>query len=328
LTDVEAVQTAQTAQATQPAQLAISEYLQSLIVSRRHAKGTLTNYQRDLERLVDLSGETAIEEMTMHDIRRCMISLSKQGLHGKSIAHALSAWRGFYDWLHSQGRTQVNPVVGLKAPRSSKPLPKALSVDNAVQLASFSADDSVSACRDHAMIELMYSCALRRAELVSLDWRHHKSANYESSSWLDLDSAEVNVIGKGSKRRIVPIGEKAMQAVSLWLNVRTTFLKTSSTELARAALFLGTQGERINAGVVYARVREAAMKAGLPTSVHPHMLRHSAASHVLQSSGDLRGVQEFLGHANISTTQIYTKLDWQHLAKFYDAAHPRAKRKP
>ncbi len=307
--------------------LEITQYLQSLVASCRHAQGTLTNYERDLHRLTALSGSSDLPSLTMHDIRRCMITLNKQGLHGKSIAHALSVWRGFYDWLYAQGRTQTNPVVGLKAPRSKKPLPKALSVDNAVQLASFVGDESALANRDNAMIELMYSCALRRAELVSLDWRHHKSASYESKSWLDLDSLEANVIGKGSKRRIVPIGEKAIKAIHAWLLTRTTMLNTKSSEDAQAALFLGTQGERINAGVVYARVRAAAIQAGLPTSVHPHMLRHSAASHVLQSSGDLRGVQEFLGHANISTTQIYTKLDWQHLAKFYDAAHPRAKRK-
>jgi integrase/recombinase XerC len=307
--------------------LEITQYLQSLVASRRHAPGTLTNYERDLHRLTVLSGSSNLPSLSMHDIRRCMIMLNKQGLHGKSIAHALSVWRGFYDWLYAQGQTQTNPVVGLKAPRSSKPLPKALSVDNAVQLASFTGDESALANRDNAMIELMYSCALRRAELVSLDWRHLKSVSYESQSWLDLDSMEANVIGKGSKRRIIPIGEKAVKAIHAWLLTRATMLNAKSSEDAQAALFLGTQGERINAGVVYARVRAAAIQAGLPTSVHPHMLRHSAASHVLQSSGDLRGVQEFLGHANISTTQIYTKLDWQHLAKFYDAAHPRAKRK-
>jgi integrase/recombinase XerC len=306
----------------------ITQYLQHLVASHRHAQGTLTNYQRDLERLPELCGSVDLTSLSMHDIRRCMIILNKQGLHGKSIAHALSVWRGFYDWLHSKGLTQSNPVLGLKAPRSSKPLPKALSVDNAVQLSSFVGDGLAVANRDNAMIELMYSCALRRAELVSLDWRHHKSATYESQSWLDLDSLEANVIGKGSKRRIVPIGEKAMLSLHSWLTSRAALLNPKSSESAQAALFLGTQGERINAGVVYARVRSTAIQAGLPTSVHPHMLRHSAASHVLQSSGDLRGVQEFLGHANISTTQIYTKLDWQHLAKFYDAAHPRAKRKP
>jgi integrase/recombinase XerC len=305
----------------------IELYLDSLRASRRHTQGTLANYQRDLERLPLLSGRVALESLNMHDIRRCMVQLSKQGLHGKSISHALSVWRGLYDWLYKEGRIKANPVVGLKAPRSAKPLPKALSVDNAVQLASFAGDDSAVALRNHAMIELMYSCALRRAELVSLDWRYFKSVTYESESWLDLENAEAQVIGKGSKRRVVPIGSKAMQIATQWIAKRHTLLKATSTEQAHAALFLGTQGERINAGVLYEQIKQSAVKAGIPTSVHPHMLRHSAASHLLQSSGDLRGVQEYLGHANISTTQIYTKLDWQHLAKFYDAAHPRAKRK-
>jgi integrase/recombinase XerC len=305
----------------------IELYLDVLKASRRHTAGTLANYRRDLERLPLLSGTQALDALAMHDIRRCMVQLNKQGLHAKSISHALSVWRGLYDWFYKEGRIKANPVVGLKAPRSAKPLPKALSVDNAVQLASFAGDDSAVAMRNHAMIELMYSCALRRAELVSLDCRYYKSATYESESWLDLGNAEAQVIGKGSKRRVVPIGSKALAVITQWLELRPTLLKPSSSEQAQAALFLGTQGERINAGVLYEQIRQSALKAGLPTSVHPHMLRHSAASHLLQSSGDLRGVQEYLGHSNISTTQIYTKLDWQHLAKFYDAAHPRAKRK-
>jgi integrase/recombinase XerC len=305
----------------------ITEYLAWLAASRRHSQGTLINYERDLVRLPVLSGRQDLSLLAMHDIRRCMVLLNQQGLHGKSIAHALSVWRGFYDWLYEQGRIKANPVIGLKAPRTAKPLPKALSVDGAVQLAQFVGNDAGASQRDNAMIELLYSCALRRAELVSLDMRHTKTTTYESQSWLDTENLEVHVIGKGSKRRLVPIGSKAVIAINEWLQVRATYLKPSSSENAQAALFLGVMGERINAGVVYASVKKAAIQAGLPSAVHPHMLRHSAASHLLQSSGDLRGVQEFLGHANISTTQIYTKLDWQHLAKFYDAAHPRAKRK-
>jgi integrase/recombinase XerC len=305
----------------------ITEYLNWLVASRRHSQGTLTNYERDLVRLPALSGRQDLSSLAMHDIRRCIVLLNQQGLHGKSIAHALSVWRGFYDWLYEQGRIKANPVIGLKAPRTSKPLPKALSVDGAVQLAQFIGPEAGASQRDNAIIELLYSCALRRAELVSLDVRHTKTTGYESQSWLDAEAQEVHVTGKGSKRRIVPIGSKALAAIHEWLQVRASYLKASSTENAQAALFLGAMGERINAGVVYASVKKVAIQAGLPSAVHPHMLRHSAASHLLQSSGDLRGVQEFLGHANISTTQIYTKLDWQHLAKFYDAAHPRAKRK-
>jgi integrase/recombinase XerC len=311
----------------------IAAYVQLLTTSRRHTEGTLKNYSRDLARLPILSNNSDLASVQMHDLRRCIVQMNKEGLHGKSISHALSVWRGFYDWMFQQGRVAANPAVGLKAPRTAKPLPKALSVDNAVQLASFTGDTegsggmTVIANRDHAMVELMYSCALRRAELVSLDWRYVKSAAYESESWFDADTQEVHIIGKGSKRRLVPVGEKALNALHLWIARRGELLQISSSENANAAMFLGQQGERINAGVVHARVKIMAIQAGLPTGVHPHMLRHSAASHLLQSSGDLRAVQEYLGHANISTTQIYTKLDWQHLAKFYDAAHPRAKRK-
>jgi integrase/recombinase XerC len=305
----------------------IDTYLCRLLASRRHTEGTLKNYARDLGRLALMSGSRDLSTLQMHDLRSCIVQMNREGLHGKSISHALSVWRGFFDWLFQENRIKANPALGLKAPRTPKPLPKALSVDYAVQLASFKSDNSIVANRDHAMVELMYSCALRRAELVSLDWCYTKSTHYESSSWFDSENKEVHVIGKGSKQRIVPVGEKALNAIEIWLSHRTELLQASSSESARAALFLGLQGERINAGVVHARVKVMAIQAGLPTGVHPHMLRHSAASHLLQSSGDLRAVQEYLGHANISTTQIYTKLDWQHLAKFYDAAHPRAKRK-
>lgn len=306
----------------------IARYVQGLLVSRRHTVRTVTNYERDLARLSDFAsaGGVAFVDIDMHCLRRCIVQLAKSGLHGKSIAHALSVWRGFYAWLHTQGLVKANPAVGLRAPRTAKPLPKALSVDDAVRLAEFQSPDSAAGIRDHAMIEVLYSCALRRAELVSLDYRYLKTPTYESRSWLDVVNGEVQVLGKGSKRRVVPMGSKALMAIALWIDERANYLKPSSSEDAQAALFLGAHGERINAGVVHARIRSAALQAGIASSVHPHMLRHSAASHVLQSSGDLRAVQEFLGHANIATTQIYTKLDWQHLAGFYDAAHPRAKR--
>lgn len=303
--------------------------MQSLVASRRHTARTLINYERDLKRLSDFSDGSngpLLLDNDMHQLRRCIVQLSKNGLHGKSISHALSVWRGFYAWLHTQGLVKSNPALGLRAPRTPKPLPKALSVDDAVRLADFQEADGSMNLRDHAMIELLYSCALRRAELVSLDCRYLKSPSYESRSWLDLANNEVHVLGKGSKQRIVPIGSKALVALALWNLERAKYLKSSSSEDAQAALFLGAHGERISAGVVHAQVRLMARKAGIASGVHPHMLRHSAASHVLQSSGDLRAVQEFLGHANIATTQIYTKLDWQHLAGFYDAAHPRAKR--
>ncbi|MDE2049296.1 MAG: tyrosine-type recombinase/integrase, partial [Betaproteobacteria bacterium] len=215
-----------------------------------------------------------------------------------------------------------------RAPKSPKPLPKALSVDDAQVLADYLPGSDPEALRDHALIELAYSCGLRRAELVSLDWRYHKAEGYESRSWLDLAQAEAHVLGKGRKRRTVPVGRQALAALQAWLAVRSQLLQPRSSDDARAALFIGKRGARLSDGVLYQRVVALSQRAGVAARVHPHVLRHSAASHLLQSSGDLRAVQEFLGHANIGTTQIYTRLDWQHLAKTYDAAHPRAKKKP
>jgi integrase/recombinase XerC len=305
----------------------IAAYLNWLARERRLARGTVANYARDLARLAALAAGDDAAALDAHRIRSFAAQLHRRGLDGKSIAHALSVWRGFYDWLAAQGRVGGNPARGVRAPKTPKTLPKALSVDDAQALAGFLPDGSDAALRDHAMVELMYSCGLRRAELVSLDVQYLRTPSYESRSWLDLANAEVQVIGKGSKRRAVPVGAKAVQALRAWLAVRERLLRPSSSEDARAALFLGARGERIGASVVHARMVALSRQAGIAAKVHPHVLRHSAASHLLQSSGDLRAVQEFLGHANIGTTQIYTRLDWQHLAKTYDAAHPRARKK-
>lgn len=297
------------------------------------ARGTVANYRRELERLIELKGVAGFREIDAHQVRRFVARLHAQDLHARSIAYALSVWRSFYDWLAREGKAELNPARGIRAPKATKPLPKALNVEQAMSLADFakaeaatSAVDDLAALRDHAIIELLYSSALRRAELVSLDIHYIKSSSYESASWLALENEEAHVIGKGSKRRVVPVGAPAIAAIKKWLGMRAQWLKPSSSENAQAALFLGTRGQRINAALVHQIVSKLALKAGLPTQVHPHVLRHSAASHLLQSSQDLRAVQEFLGHANISTTQVYTRLDWQHLAKAYDAAHPRAKR--
>ncbi len=222
----------------------------------------------------------------------------------------------------------ANPAEGVKAPKAPRPLPKALSVDQAVALANHRTPvregganplmAAALAARDHAIIELLYGCGLRVGELVGLDVQAADAA----AGWLDLQDATAHVTGKGRKRRAVPMGEAALAAVREWLAHRG-----SSVPAREAALFVNRQGARLSDSQVRSRLRQAALQAGLPTSVHPHMLRHSFASHLLQSSGDLRGVQELLGHAHISTTQVYTKLDFQHLAQVYDAAHPRAKRK-
>ena len=223
---------------------------------------------------------------------------------------------------------QSNPVQDVRAPKAPKPLPKALSVDDAMQLAKFSATPDVTdpwlECRDAAMVELLYGCGLRVGELVGLD----AQASNTAKGWLDLEGAEAHVLGKGSKRRSVPIGSKALLAVNAWLAVREQGLTALQKEdAAHNALFISRHGTRLTAQGIWQRLKQRSLKAGLSTPVHPHMLRHSFASHLLQSSSDLRAVQELLGHANISTTQVYTRLDFQHLAKAYDAAHPRARKK-
>jgi integrase/recombinase XerC len=253
-------------------------------------------------------------------IRRWVAQMHAGGRSGRGIALILSGWRGFYTWLGREGLVKANPVQDVRAPKAPKPLPKALSVDEAVQLAEFSADeaDPWLEARDAAIVELLYGCGLRVGELVGLD----AQASKEAKGWVDLEAGEAHVLGKGSKRRTVPVGRKAIESLRHWLSVRTL-----GPVAKEPALFLGRHGQRLSAQAIWQRLKQRSLQAGLATPVHPHMLRHSFASHVLQSSGDLRAVQELLGHANIGTTQVYTRLDFQHLAKAYDAAHPRAKRK-
>jgi integrase/recombinase XerC len=210
----------------------------------------------------------------------------------------------------------------VRAPKREKTLPKALSVDDAMALMDAPRADSTEALRDHAMLELFYSSGLRLSELVGLDVRHVDTKDHQSAGWLDLAAAEVTVLGKGKRMRKVPVGRKAIDALRAWIDVRGEFVK-----LDPHALFLSVRGNRMSPGVVRERVKRMALLAGIPANVHPHVLRHSFATHVLQSSGDLRAVQELLGHASITATQIYTSLDFQHLARVYDSAHPRAKKR-
>jgi integrase/recombinase XerC len=235
------------------------------------------------------------------------------------------------------GDVAANPVQDVRAPKAAKPLPKALSVDQAVALAAYMPESTGSTAaqarnrddaaarnaRVHAIAELLYSSGLRVSELTGLDLR----ASATARGWIDWDAAEATVTGKGNKRRSVPIGQPALQALRQWLAHRATLLRSDADADAQAALFLGARGGRITPQRVWLELREHAKAAGLDARVHPHMLRHSFASHVLQSSGDLRAVQELLGHSSIATTQVYTRLDFQHLAKVYDAAHPRARKK-
>ena len=295
-----------------PRSALLAAYLDHLSHQRHLAEGTRRNYLKDIEALFGLNPGLALEGMQPQHIRRSVAQLHARGLSGRTIAHMLSAWRGLFAWLARHRGYSANPCLGLRAPKSPKGLPKALSPEAAGQLLDAPAETPPE-LRDKAMFELAYSSGLRLAELVSLDLAHADSMRRE---------AEVTVTGKGGKTRSVPVGEKARAAIEAWLAARALLARPEVR-----ALFVGARGERIAAGVVRARLGQWAKRAGLPVHVHPHVLRHSFATHVLQSSGDLRAVQEMLGHSSISTTQVYTHLDFQYLAKAYDAAHPRAKKK-
>ncbi len=303
---------------------AADAYLERLRVVRRLAPRTLRNYRRDLDDLCRRADGLRAAEVGAHHVRGWIAALHAGGMTPRAIGARLSAWRGLFAWLGREGAIAANPAGGVRAPRAARALPKALSVDQAVALAAQpgAGTDPVADARAHALAELLYSCGLRVAELVGLDLRHTRTEHYVSAGWLDWDGAEVTVLGKGGKRRSVPVGAPALQALHEWVRLRPP-----PAPGHEAALFLGPRGRRISAQRVWSELRARARAAGLPTSVHPHMLRHSFASHLLQSSGDLRAVQELLGHSSIASTQIYTRLDFQHLAKVYDAAHPRA-RKP
>lgn len=311
-------------------------WLQHLRANRRYADHTLDGYGRDLRRLAELAAQAKLplERVANGHIRQFTARLHAQGLGPRSLARALAAWRGFYQWWAPQAGLPGNPAAGVRAPKAPRGLPKALSVEQAQGLlehanaqAELHRADDPAALRDAAMFELFYSSGLRLSELTGLDWRYLREDGYESRSWLAREQAEVLVLGKGSKRRSVPVGQAALQALDRWLAARQAMLPAVALPADRAALFLGARGRRIAPRVVQLRLAALAQAAGLPAHVHPHVLRHSFASHVLQSAQDLRAVQEMLGHANISTTQIYTRLDFQHLARAYDQAHPRAGRK-
>ena len=301
------------------------QYLEYVRVEKRLSERTLALYQLDLERLTSFAesvGHEVLLLQTVH-IRRFVAQMHAQGRSGRGIALILSGWRGFYQWAAQQGLVPLNPVQGVRAPKQPKPLPKALGVDDAVQLAAFAdaQGDPWQEARDAAMTELLYSSGLRVGELVGLNLL---PSTQTQCGWVDMESAEAHVIGKGQRRRTVPIGKHAKAALERWLAVRS---QPFSAQWQETALFVGKRGARMTGQSVWLALKQRGQQAGLAQPVHPHVLRHSFASHVLQSSGDLRAVQELLGHANIATTQIYTRLDFQHLAKAYESAHPRAKRK-
>ena len=285
-------------------------FLEHLAHERRLSAHTTGSYARDLAALLELAGDIPLERLQVQQIRRFVAQLHGRGLDGRSLARMLSAWRGFFKYLaRDHGHTQ-NPAIGIRAPKAASRLPQALSPDEAARLMEVG-ETTALALRDKAMLELFYSSGLRLAELTGL-----------AVDGVNLHDATVRVTGKGSKTRVVPVGSHALAAIKAWLPQRRIVARGDES-----ALFIGKYGRRLGPRAVQARLKHWAMKLGLSSKVHPHVLRHSFASHVLQSSGDLRAVQEMLGHASISTTQVYTHLDFQHLAKAYDAAHPRAKRK-
>jgi integrase/recombinase XerC len=300
----------------------IAAYLSTLEHERRLSAHTLRGYAHELDELKKLANGRALESLTAVDMRGAVARAHAGGLSARSIGHRLSAWRAFYRWLAERIDLPANPVATVRAPKQAKTLPKALSVDDANALMEAPAGASAEGVRDHAMLELFYSSGLRLAELVGLDVVFSEADGYRSAGWLDLGSAEVTVLGKGSRRRSVPVGSKALNALRAWLAARSEFVK-----LDPHPLFLSARGKRMSPNAVRERVKRAALVAGIPANVHPHVLRHSFATHVLQSSGDLRAVQELLGHASITATQVYTALDFQHLARIYDEAHPRAKKR-
>ena len=275
---------------------------------------TVVSYQRDIKSFVEyLSKENILRlnEVNSKWVQKYAATCHKQGLSGRTIARRVSAVKAWFRYLLKTGVVAENPVVGINVPKNRQRLPRVLDVD---QMDSLLRGDgkSIYDKRDLAMWELLYSSGLRVSELVSTDIAD-----------VDLAAQEIRVLGKGNKQRVVPIGRLALGAIAIWFSVRATF----QTSVDEVACFLTHNGRRMTSRNIQLRLRRWAKKFGSDESVHPHMLRHSFASHMLESSGDLRAVQELLGHSNISTTQVYTHLDFQHLANVYDASHPRAKRR-
>ena len=308
----------------------VARYLAQLATQRQLSSHTILAYRRDLAELGALLGELAWQDVQHADIRRITSKLHAQSLSARSIARKLSSWRGFFHWLAQHGEhpaLAANPVDGVRAPKRPRTLPKALSVDDAVHLVSAAshahANPEPADLCNRAMFELLYSSGLRVSELAGLDVVYTKAAGdlAESLGWVDVAAREVIVTGKGNKMRKVPVGSHALAALQAWLAVRP------AAQDGSAALFLSARGARMSVRVIQLRLKAHAQQVGTAVNVHPHVLRHSFASHVLQSSGDLRAVQDMLGHASITSTQVYTALDFQHLSAVYDKAHPRAKSK-
>jgi len=287
----------------------VAGFIGHLLVERRLSAHTTAAYRRDIDALLRDAGGLALAAMTPAQVRRTLARQHAGGLGGRSLARRLSAWRSLFRWLQKRGHIATDPCLGIRAPRAPKRLPETLSPDVTAHLLGFEAETFDQHC-DRALFELVYSSGLRLAEVIGLD-----------IAATDLDSGLVRVLGKGAKTREVPVGSVAVAAIRDWLAVRPEHARAD-----QPALFISRRGQRLGPRTVQVRLERLARMRGLEQHVHPHMLRHAFASHLLQSSGDLRAVQELLGHASIATTQVYAHLDFQHLAKVYDAAHPRARR--
>ena len=277
---------------------------------KRLSELTIKNYQHDINRLIKLN-DKKLTEINSEDIRLSLSKLHASGLSGKSLSRILSSWRGCFLFLNKSQLMKYDPTSGIKAPKAKKKLPQTLSIDQVFNLINIPQTGFIDT-RDKAILEFFYSSGLRLSELVNIH-----------ISDIDMSEQTLKVLGKGNKFRIVPIGRKAIEALNLWILQRNKLNKILDSEL----LFLNQHGKKLTARAIQYRLKFWAQKNNIPENIHPHLLRHSFASHVLQSSQDLRAVQELLGHSNISTTQIYTHLDFQHLSKIYDQAHPRAKKK-
>jgi integrase/recombinase XerC len=312
----------------------VAAWLSRLRTERACSPRTLEAYGRELAELRRLADGRDWAALTEADVRRWVAAAARAGLAPSSIARRLSAWRGFLDFLAVRGDVPANPVRGVRAPRRPKRLPKALPPDLALRFvqpadeADAPADAAFARVRDQAIVELLYSSGLRLSELTGLDARYVEvgagAGAYRSGGWLTRDEAEVQVLGKGGKRRTVPVGGPALAALDAWLALRAAFVAVTPGADPHA-LFLSQRGARLSGRAVQRLVKRLGVERGVPSDIHPHVLRHSFASHLLQSSGDLRAVQELLGHASIATTQVYTSLDFQRLAAVYDATHPRAR---
>ena len=290
----------------------VDRFVRTLERERRHSENTIKAYQRDLLKLQEFASDQALknwQEFSVALARAFPARLFQRGISATGIQRMLSACRLYFEYLTRQQEVSVNPFIGIQAPKAARRLPETLSVDDLSFLLT-NHDSSVQSIRDHAMLELFYSSGLRLSELASLDL-----------NTIDFAERQLLVVGKGNKERLIPVGAKAIEAVAKWIEKRTEVAGSDET-----ALFLNHRGQRLSVRGIQYRLEHWAKRKGFDRRLHPHMLRHSFASHVLESSGDLRAVQEMLGHSDISTTQIYTHLDFQHLAKVYDDAHPRAKK--